>query len=483
MSEANLIPTNDLIDEFDEFLKIGSNGRIFFSGKFGIGKTFFLKNFFQSRLAEYETFHLFPINYQISNNEDVIELLKYDILTELIKRNENIIHGNEVKGIGASTLLFYSWCKSKYSTNSALQSALSAGELASDLFPDPIIATLGKLGKPLRELLSLDKDFQVFKKEYLAGDRGLAQSYMDAIRSKDIRESDYLSHLIDEKIKELKQSKKSVLVLDDIDRIDPEHLFRILNIFSAHFGDDSNKFGFDRVVIVGDVRNIKSIFHHKYGEGADFDGYFDKFFSVKPYFLDNRQIVAEKIPYLVKQIRYDEPTLASAIGESGYIKLLLSEILTKALILEKLNLRQLYKPINHPFLELKRGVYAKDSFRDGFLQVFDVGIKLLVAIFGGDKDTLALVLREIRKGLDGSEAGNGIPYGRYSLPLAKTLIKLGPGKVAWKEYYLTLPVDPDVRQLEVDGGDLNQARVFYELLAEYVSREKFVKKSHFDYSV
>ena len=31
------------------------------------------------------------------------------------------------------------------------------------------------------------------------------------------------------------QGKKVVLIIENLDRIDPDHIFRILNIFSAHF--------------------------------------------------------------------------------------------------------------------------------------------------------------------------------------------------------------------------------------------------------
>ena len=63
--------------------------------------------------------------------------------------------------------------------------------------------------------------------------------------------------------------KKVVLIVEDLDRIDPAHLFRILNIFSAHIDycyknavipDRSivgNKFGFDNIVLVCDFSNIK----------------------------------------------------------------------------------------------------------------------------------------------------------------------------------------------------------------------------------
>ena len=48
-------------------------------------------------------------------------------------------------------------------------------------------------------------------------------------------------------LEEIRNKKKNVLVIDDLDRIDPEHIFRILNILSVHNNhfDSENKFSFD----------------------------------------------------------------------------------------------------------------------------------------------------------------------------------------------------------------------------------------------
>ena len=109
--------------------------------------------------------------------------------------------------------------------------------------------------------------------------------YIKKIKKHNIKETDPFSKLLKDKIKELKGEKQSVLVLDDLERIDPEHIFRILNVFSAHLdssnNESENKFGFDKVVLVADYHNIKSIYQHKYGLDTDFNGYFDKFFSIE----------------------------------------------------------------------------------------------------------------------------------------------------------------------------------------------------------
>ena len=86
-----------------------------------------------------------------------------------------------------------------------------------------------------------------------------------------------------------------MLVVEDLDRIDPAHLFRILNIFSAHidycykYGHKAevsiagNKFGLDNIVLVCDFSNIRKLFRHFYGGSTDFKGYIGKFLSSAPY--------------------------------------------------------------------------------------------------------------------------------------------------------------------------------------------------------
>ncbi len=373
------ISTDSVKSSFDSFLDIEKNSRIFFSGQFGIGKTYFLNEFFDSRKDKYEVFHLYPINYQISSNEDILDLIKYDILIELLKKNKDILQGNKVDGIKESALLFYSWIKSRFSINSVLQTTLSAVETYADIIPDPVAMSLGKLGRPLRDLLELDKEFQEFKREYKGGEKALVEKYTEQIKAKNISETDYLSHLLKEKVIKQKDSKRSVLVLDDLDRIDPEHVFRILNVLSAYFEKEhENKFGFDFIVIVADYKNLKHIFHHKYGVETDFSGYMDKFFTISPFYFDNKKAIFDRVEEIAKSIKNEEPGLNSAIGDSGYIKLFLWHIFSRAIDNEIMNLRSLLKATRFQLLELRKGSYNEDHFSDNFQKIFDKAIKIAI---------------------------------------------------------------------------------------------------------
>src|SRR6185369_2400611 len=85
------------IKEFKEHLENPENERIIFSGKYGIGKTKFLENFFlpenQIRLLgleKYDVYKIFPVNYSISSNQDILRYIKYDIILELLRKAKTI---------------------------------------------------------------------------------------------------------------------------------------------------------------------------------------------------------------------------------------------------------------------------------------------------------------------------------------------------------------------------------------------------------
>ncbi len=89
-----------------------------------------------------------------------------------------------------------------------------------------------------------------------------------------------------------------------MDRIDPEHIFRIFNVFSAQFDldKDENKFGFDKIILVCDLDNIRNIFANKYGQNVDFSGYIDKFYDI----IFNFEHTEEAVEFL-KQMLINNP--------------------------------------------------------------------------------------------------------------------------------------------------------------------------------
>jgi len=478
------IPVDEIKSDFKSFLSIEGNTRIFFSGKFGIGKTYFLSDFFRTHSEEYDVYHLFPINYQIHGNDDVIDLLKYDLLVELSKKKPDIFQTNKVEGIKESSLLFYSWIKENYSTNKILSSTISFSGFLSDLSVDPITGLLSKLGRPLKSLLEIDENFQEFKKEYKAGEKGKIEKYEDAIRTRKTSEPDFISSLIKEKIQTNKGTKKSVLVLDDMDRVDPEHIFRILNILSAHFErDKENKFGFDSIIVVADYSNLKHIFHHRYGPKTDFSGYMDKFYTITPYYFDNKKAIIAKVDEIVRKIKNEDPGLNDAIGESGYIKLFLQHIFTKATNDEIINLRQLLKANNFQLLELRKGSYYQDHFEDNFQKIFDIAVKVAIHSFSNVDIFLEKV--DVIKGQKNGEKAR-MPFDRYIASMLKSFGTVIPKDGPYNTYvnangneYQIIKNQNGFRLFEVEGD--KEESLFYDLLIQYVRDKKYIKDSYHDY--
>lgn len=98
------------------------------------------------------------------------------------------------------------------------------------------------------------------------------------------------------------------MIIDDLDRIDPDHIFRLLNIFAAHFDlerDEENKFGFDKIIFSCDIENVRTIFHNKFGHDVDFSGYIDKFYSREVFEFNNKTIVAKYIDTILTSIKID----------------------------------------------------------------------------------------------------------------------------------------------------------------------------------
>jgi hypothetical protein len=200
---------------------------------------------------------------------------------------------------------------------------------------------------------------------------------------------------------ELKWSKKSILILDDLDRIDPEHIFRIMNVFWAHFNlehkTDVNKFWFDKIILVWDYDNLKSIFHHKYWDETDFNGYINKFFSSEIYFFDNSKMVKSLVQDIIHNIKIWSPQLKNAMWDSWFIELILKEVLEQSTILKtknKLSLRELMKWVKYELEPLNERNIGNLWERDTY---FIVGIKILLIICGGKKEYLIDTLKDIQE--------------------------------------------------------------------------------------
>ncbi|MCG8577686.1 MAG: hypothetical protein MI810_22585 [Flavobacteriales bacterium] len=264
--------------DFDHHLAINKNSRILFSGRYGIGKTVFLEHYFAERKKEYYTIRLAPVNYSVSSNEDIFRYIKYDLLVKLLAD----------KRISFEDYDFTKWEALPFFVQTEF------GKIVQGIFRG-----LSKLGPSkkyggdaiYKELEILGKEFEKYYDDFKdKGKKGFSAF------SKQLEEEEgsiYEYNLITEFISkglETKPELQNVLIIDDLDRIDPGHIFRLLNVFSAHmdYKEEGDKFGFDKIILVCDVNNLRNIFHCKYGADTDFNGYIDKFYSSKVFYFDNK---------------------------------------------------------------------------------------------------------------------------------------------------------------------------------------------------
>ncbi len=247
------------LEEFYHHLSAADVDRTIFSAKFGDGKTEFLHQFKEKYSDEYTFYTLYPVNYQIAPNEQVMEYIKRDLLFQLIKNNTL----TPIADIPKSVLL--QWYLNE---------------------------------NPLDIMKSITKCAFTIEEGIKKGDFEKATEIIGNLSegAGNIYELDSISYLIAKSI--INQDKKPVLIIEDLDRIDPAHLFRILNIFSAHidreylcsekkifkageeieFDTLPNKFNFDKIIFVMDDESTKAAFRNFYGN-SNYEGYISKFIS------------------------------------------------------------------------------------------------------------------------------------------------------------------------------------------------------------
>lgn len=326
---------------FEDFRRhledLPKNDRIIFSGKYGIGKSYFLREFFEEKENSKKYFPLFinPVNYSSAQTHDIIQLIKFDIFYQLLKKNK--IEFDNDDSIQANWLLYDAFVKNYQQLIPTLL------VLIQSTAPEYLVAT-----KVLEKVYIF---YEKIKEKVKKAKDGQNKSTEDAKLNKFINsilnnhqspyEEDFLTSLIQVSINLLRENDKkvTVLIIDDLDRLDPEQMFRILNVISAYnnYTNQENRFGVDKIVLVCDIDNVKATYKHRYGDKADFDGFMDKFYTYEVFKFRNILAVKEYIKLI-----------SNGVSPEGV--LLLKWILHYFLVNEKLNIRQLRKAtINLPF--------------------------------------------------------------------------------------------------------------------------------------
>ena len=260
------------LNDFAQYLE--TTDRIILSAKFGDGKTYLLNELRKDEAMQnkYEFFTIYPVNYSVAKNEDVFEYIKRDIIVQLHERK--LLENIDLNALFASVLTSDDFT----SVVSFLLSFVPMGEFYNKVY---------------HKFLEIKNKYD--EKKHTA-DKYLSQF---ANTAGCIYEEDGYTTLIRMAIEwisqdhslngEERKAKKPVLIIEDLDRLDPKHLFRILNVVSAHIDDSDrpdivgNKFGFNNIVLVMDYDVTKHIFHHFYGVQACYEGYMSKFLSREPF--------------------------------------------------------------------------------------------------------------------------------------------------------------------------------------------------------
>ncbi|MBP6389378.1 MAG: hypothetical protein KA175_00845 [Flavobacteriales bacterium] len=210
----------------------------------------------------------------MSSNDDIFNIVKADVLLQFYILG--LAAPEELRKMPIQHVWLQYIIRNPLAFSSHLATALSKA-----------IPFTEKVSGVMQAISDLVKDVNEFEEKLTR------ESQPEAVRATEFVESlhqsassvwesgvvaDYIRSIIS---RQREAGKAVLLVVDDLDRLDPEHIFRIMNIFSAHMESDSdeNKFGFDKIILVCDVNNIRLIYQHRYGALVDFEGYIDKFLS------------------------------------------------------------------------------------------------------------------------------------------------------------------------------------------------------------
>jgi hypothetical protein len=292
---------------FKKHLNEEDNERIIFSAAFGAGKTYFLREFFLANAKDYLTVKLAPVNYSVASNEDIFKFIKFDVLFELLAH-----HGVEQPGkVKIRPDIFYGLKLAEKADSFFTSIAALFGSLNKDIEDaTKVITALATIHAQATDFLSTSTEIE---------EDPSISSFLEQMMESYSKEADDVTTFIESALNQLAtisedkedKGRKKVLVIDDLDRLDPEHIFRLFNVFSAHFDYNQstrNKFGFDKVIFVCDIQNIRNIFHSRYGTETDFSGYIDKFFSQEIFYFNNEDAIKNYVDKLLSSTRIAEKT-------------------------------------------------------------------------------------------------------------------------------------------------------------------------------
>lgn len=444
--------------QFEQHLKDPKNTKILFSAPYGQGKSTFIDMFFKTKFNEYNVFRVFPVNYSVASNEDIFRYIKSDILSQLLLKDVEF----DINDIS------YSQAFIKHVKNDPVQ-----------VFA-PFLQSIPKVGKQIYDI------FEQVRKKVFQDDKKEATEFINEIYLSEggIYEDNFFTQLIRHLLDKFqaKQGGQNVLVIDDLDRMDPEHIFRILNVISAHYDtyrllddQDHNKFGFDKIIVVCDINNIRHIFQHRYGSKTHFEGYINKFYSTEIFHYKNKEVYVELIKsFTPKDLR------------SGYRELYRAfEFIAKCFIeTNQLSLREILKLQNFPLWNIKEEIVRLLDSKDMpyfMYALFTPIIRLFTKLFSFDSLIYRFeICKKYEFEIGEREWGTN---GQYAMVGVATRINRNSLKYPYKNGEIGISVDldsfyyvkgmdfyvPDTGDRTSFGGHFTQEE-FFEFLIENTNR-------------
>ncbi len=369
-------------ERFQKFMLEEGNHNIIFSGKFGMGKSYFLNQFFNNKFRDkYVGLFITPVNYSVANNEDIFEYIKVDILMQLM---EKVPCDFDKFDISSSVATYYYLQNNLFNFIGNILTVAEKVNFGTDIF---------------QALIKFKNRIESFKKHNSVDDKTEVFDFLKEIEYKrgSIYESDIITQIIQYLIDEAKKSlgeRKVVLIIDDMDRIDPEHIFRILNVLSAH--DDfcmsgKHKFNIDQTILVCDIDNIRRIFHARYGADVDFSGYIDKFYSKEIFrFSNEKSIIQVVVEQLNKTKNENHDNIYSVKNPKVYESLIF--ILKNLIRVNAINIRTLEKLEFDYTLIYKYVYYNRKRFEITNMPAFMI-FELIKRLFETTDDASKSLLR------------------------------------------------------------------------------------------
>ncbi len=389
MNNNVTIPIDAVSEKFKAHLNLKGNSRIIFSGKYGVGKTRFLNMFFKANEEHYNLISISPAKYVVSSNEDIFDLIKVDIILQLSQKGFINAEQNENDFNKVSKEWFV------YHQPSHFLKFLSKVASKIDIPNTKINSVKNLTSELVSSFLELNEKYRTYltKIEHeLKSEEDKLNEFVNSFTEANgnIFELNFITLTIQNILINANKNglKENILVIDDLDRVDPEHIFRILNILSAHndYWGSENKFGFDKIILVCDIDNIQKIYEHRYGQ-VDFEGYMDKFYTTDYFRFDNRDAI--------KFFFLSQPEIELSKDEIAFLALFFDFFLTQ----RKLTLRQITKvfsPIqidNFTIEQINLNHLDSGVRRSGFIREADIYfqsesisflriIRLLISVFG-----------------------------------------------------------------------------------------------------